>query len=285
MLSVCITTYNRASGLDRTLESLSKQTRMPDELIISDNASPDNTADIAEKWSAHFKNFKYLRNAENVGMPGNLNNAISACSGDFILNLHDADTYQPELIEKTEKLIRQHPEVGIVFWATSSNYKENRGIDRITNGRDFFLKHFFRHTSSKIWGTVLARKEVYDQLMPFDPQFKAWADVDMWMRVCLDWDIAYISDPLMELFKEEGQFRYWDWQKPLFIYQMFFLNIVRHFDDLEEREKALKRQLLQQRKRWICFMGGKLRRGNLASFARGLRYMPAYFSMPDIADQ
>ena len=105
MLSVVITTYRRPEGLDRTLTSLSIQTRMPDEVIVSDNASPDHTQEIAKKWAPSFKGFKYLRNQENIGMPGNLNNAINATSGDLIINLHDADRYYPELLEKAEAIL------------------------------------------------------------------------------------------------------------------------------------------------------------------------------------
>ena len=61
-LSVVVTTYNRSGDLDRTLESLSVQTRIPDELIISDDCSIDGTAEIITKWKERFPLLKYNRN-------------------------------------------------------------------------------------------------------------------------------------------------------------------------------------------------------------------------------
>src|SRR3954454_20595359 len=55
-VSVCITTYNRMEPLDRTLASLAEQTRLPDELIISDDCSPRDPVSVVEKWRDHFPN-------------------------------------------------------------------------------------------------------------------------------------------------------------------------------------------------------------------------------------
>lgn len=81
-VSICITTYNRDSLLDRTLASLAAQTRQPDGLVISDDCSEDGTASVAEKWRQRFLNCRYHRNSANMYMPGNLNQAISLASGE-----------------------------------------------------------------------------------------------------------------------------------------------------------------------------------------------------------
>ena len=97
-LSVCVTTYNRAQGLDRTLASLSAQTRLPDELIISDDCSPDDTAQVAARWKAKFPLLRYNCNPRNLNMPGNLNVAIGMAQGEYIANLHDADVFAPTFL-------------------------------------------------------------------------------------------------------------------------------------------------------------------------------------------
>ncbi|NEP84876.1 MAG: glycosyltransferase family 2 protein, partial [Okeania sp. SIO3B3] len=276
-------TYCRPKGLNRTLESLSKQTRMPDEVIVSDNASPDNTAEIAEKWSPHFNDFRYLRNSENIGMPGNLNNAIAATTGDLIINLHDADVYLPELLEKAEQAMIENDRVGLVFWPAKHNFHLERCIDPVTNGREFFFKHYYLQTSSKIWGTTMVRREAYDKLLPFDPRFKAWADVDMWMRICLDWKIAYLGVPLAEHFVEEGQFRFWNWKKTLLIQDMFFLNIYRHFEGNQiDQNKALNKQLWVLRRLWWRFMIGRIKHAEWQKLFEGPRYFVKYHQMPAI---
>ena len=282
-ISVALTTYNRSGGLCRTLESISKQTRLPDELIISDNASQDNTSEIAAQWAPHFKGFKYIRNPENIGMPGNLNKAISETGGDLVVNLHDADRYEPELIERCEALMAQNPSVGMIFWASDRNYMVDRQISPITDGREFFKLHYLGKTSSKIWGTAMVRREVYDKLMPFDARFNAWADVDMWMRISLDWQIGYISDPLMELYDEEGQFKVWNWEKALLIQQMFFLNICRHFEEYPaEMNSALRIQLKTLKLHWWRFVLGRIKNREWSKLFEAPRYYQPYHSYPEI---
>ncbi len=283
-ISVILVTYARSEGLDATMASLEKQTYPVDEIIICDDYSPDNTKEIGRRWEKRMPNVKYVRNDANMGMPANLNNGMQLATGDLIINLHDGDTYSPEMVERVHIAFQQEPDVGLVFWAAVDNWQEKRGIATVTPGRQFFLKHFFLSTSSKIWGTTAVRREVYNELMPFNDRFGAWADIDMWMRVCLQWDIYYISDPLMDLY-DAGPFRKWNWDKALNIQDMFFLNICRHFDCAKARRGALKKQLNIRRKQWLRFMFGRIRHRQFGSLFKGLQYMPRYFHMPAIVDE
>ena len=67
MISVVIPTYNRASSLRSTLESISKQSCNEDELeiIVIDNGSTDGTKDICTKYASVLKNFIYHLSAFN----------------------------------------------------------------------------------------------------------------------------------------------------------------------------------------------------------------------------
>lgn len=69
LLSICIPTYNRWKYLMNTLNSIIYQEEFQTgqvEIIISDNASTDNTEKIAKEYASHFKNIWYYRNAENI---------------------------------------------------------------------------------------------------------------------------------------------------------------------------------------------------------------------------
>ena len=98
-VSVCVVAYNRARQLDETLASLAAQTRPPDELIVSDDCSADDTARVGERWqrSGAFREFRFNRNSRNLGMPANLNVAVGMARGEYIANLHDGDWYAPDL--------------------------------------------------------------------------------------------------------------------------------------------------------------------------------------------
>jgi len=114
-VSVCVTTYNRATLLGHTLRSLADQTRPPDELIVSDNCSSDNTQEVVDKWKTHFRRFIYNRNTRNLYMPGNLNAGLKLATGKYVANLHDADVFDPTLLEKWERALDTYPSAGFVF--------------------------------------------------------------------------------------------------------------------------------------------------------------------------
>jgi len=71
-VSVVLTTYNRASLLRETLESILKQSYGDFELIISDDCSTDNTESICREYSQRDPRIQYYRNENNLDMPGNL---------------------------------------------------------------------------------------------------------------------------------------------------------------------------------------------------------------------
>lgn len=114
-LSVCLTHYNRPHLLGRTLESLARQTRPPDEVFVRDDASPRDPTDVARSFAGRFRHFVYHRNPANLGMPGNLNAVIGQATGDLVANLHDADVFHPTLLEKWEQALHRQPRAGLVF--------------------------------------------------------------------------------------------------------------------------------------------------------------------------
>ena len=261
-LSVCVTTYNRAALLDRTLASLAAQTRQPDELIVSDNCSGDGTALVAAKWRPAFAKFVYRRNAANLYMPGNLNSCVSAASGEYIANLHDADVFDATLLQKWEAALDRHPSAGFVFCGVSTGettdvresnprvVRLNRStvlhryprkmvylhdVEPITAGREFFERHLLHVPYSIVWGTVMARRDTYRKLLPFDSQFGLISDVDMWMRVCRHFDIAYVREPLIHLDDSPSPGRDFDWNRTEALRRMHRLNIERFYGDSPER--------------------------------------------------
>jgi len=77
-LSVILVTYNRADLLDATIDSILSQTLADFELIIADDASPDRTQQVCQRWAISDCRIRYQRRPENIGMPQNLNLGILA---------------------------------------------------------------------------------------------------------------------------------------------------------------------------------------------------------------
>jgi glycosyltransferase involved in cell wall biosynthesis len=290
-LSVVITTYRRPNGLAETLRSLAAQVRQPDEVIVSDNASGDGTAAVVKEAENKFKKLWYNENPCNLGMPANLNIGVKLATGDLIANLHDADEFCPTLLQKWEQALIDHPSAGLVFCGLDASRKGGRPgalhlyhLPAINNGRQFFQDQLLAKPGSPIWGTVMARKSVYQRHMPFDSQFRDWADVDMWMRICSTHDIAYVNEPLIILDNSKTQLRRFSWVKFVIVHRMAFVNCHRIAQGQEQLMSMLRKQM-----KWTqyCFRNhlmSRLARLEIRQFLMGLRLMSKvlpHISSPD----
>ena len=218
-ISICLTTYNRASVLTKTLDSILTQSYGDFELIVSDDYSPDETAEICREYELKDKRVKYYRNNTNLKMPGNLNAAIQKAKGEYIANLHDGDVYRPDLIAKWKTALEALPTASFVFNAyeiiavdgTKSISREP--FDGQTSPY-YVAQHYFRTFSCCVWGTVMARASAYKKAGNFNPAYGFISDVDMWLRLAHANDVAYIAEPLITVTPREPDhpFAYHSWQ-------------------------------------------------------------------------
>lgn len=91
MVSIALCTYNGEKYIEEQLESLIHQTCQPDEIIICDDQSKDNTVNIAKSLLGSWPGaWKVIINKKNLGYKKNFQKAISLCRGDIIF-LSDQD--------------------------------------------------------------------------------------------------------------------------------------------------------------------------------------------------
>ena len=117
LLSICVTTYNRAAWLDVSLKQLTKLIASYSdvvELVVCDNASSDNTEAIAAQYSG-FPGFRYFRNPVNVGMLGNLRETVHHASGRFVWILGDDDVMRLGALESVLSVILEHPTIALIY--------------------------------------------------------------------------------------------------------------------------------------------------------------------------
>ncbi|MBF05409.1 hypothetical protein CL644_01745 [bacterium] len=97
ILSICIPTFNRAGYLHDCLESIALQVCKDEsfnsqiEVVVSDNASTDETKSVVDEYKNRFTNFTYTRNEENLGFDLNILNVVRSASGEYIWYLGDDD--------------------------------------------------------------------------------------------------------------------------------------------------------------------------------------------------
>jgi glycosyltransferase involved in cell wall biosynthesis len=114
-LSVALCTFNGAAHLKAQLESVAAQTCPPDELVVSDDASTDDTPRIVEAFArvAHFP-VRLTVNEQTLGSTRNFERAISLCSGDVIALCDQDDVWLSQKLLRLEGPFSD-PAVGLAF--------------------------------------------------------------------------------------------------------------------------------------------------------------------------
>lgn len=115
-LSIAMCTYNGARHLQEQLNSIARQTRLPDELVVCDDGSSDGTPEVVQAFaaSAPFAVRLYV-NEKNLGSTSNFEKAISLCDGDIIALSDQDDVWLPQKLERLEAEFAASPDVGLVF--------------------------------------------------------------------------------------------------------------------------------------------------------------------------
>lgn len=106
--TVGITTYQRPIFLVEAIESVLAQTFTDYEVIIVDDASADNTADVVAQFAA--PNVQYLRQPTNLGVGAARNEVIKRARGPFIAFLDDDDRFDPDFLRHIYGPLRDAPE-------------------------------------------------------------------------------------------------------------------------------------------------------------------------------
>jgi glycosyltransferase involved in cell wall biosynthesis len=109
LVSVIIPTYNSSKYIKETLESILNQTYSNLEIIITDDASKDNTLDIVRGYED--ERIKILTSNKNLGISQNMNKGILASEGKYIAIMDADDWSYPYRIEKQVKLMEENPNV------------------------------------------------------------------------------------------------------------------------------------------------------------------------------
>ena len=115
-LSVALCTYNGASYLQEQLDSIAAQSRLPDELVLRDDGSTDDTVALARAFAARAPfPVRVLADGTNVGYVKNFEAAIAACTGDLVALSDQDDVWLPHKLARLEEALGDDPRALLVF--------------------------------------------------------------------------------------------------------------------------------------------------------------------------
>lgn len=195
LVSICVPTYNSAKFLKQCLDSIVTQTYANKEVIISDNASTDETVSIIQEYVKKY-GFKLNVNATNIGAGENFNKLISLANGDYIAIYHADDVYQKTIVEECAQVLDNDESIPLV--GTMGNIIAENGVafnsmrlpkhlqklNKTVYNFDQALSGLLKRGWFFATPTVMVRKKVYDRVGVFDCiSYKSCGDYAFWLKI------------------------------------------------------------------------------------------------------
>ena len=170
LVSVGMPIYNGAEFIRDALDSLLAQTFTDFEIIISDNASNDETESICREYLAKNNMIRYFRQTENKGPFANFKFVLEQATGEYFMWAAHDDRHHPDFLRLTVWPLQTEVEIGLVFTGVvSSNLISGEtlylGAPGFTRSNRKLLKYIFRLSNESphmIYG--LHRREVLSRI-------------------------------------------------------------------------------------------------------------------------
>jgi hypothetical protein len=203
-VTVVVPTFNRARLLPVAVESVLAQTYGDFRLLIADNASTDGTAEVVARYDD--PRIDYVRRPENLGITANHNLALRDVATEYCLIVSDDDVLFPQMLERTVAVLDANPRAGMVhtrFSVLGEDGAVVREVDDWTYGLDddtvepgeTFVRESMLWSCRVCVSTALLRTAALPE-PPFDQDDFPAIDFGLWLRMALDWEMAFVAEPL-----------------------------------------------------------------------------------------
>ena len=140
-VSVVIPSYNHASFINNTLDSIFRQNVAPQKLLVIDDGSQDNSATLIEKKLNDCPFTCELIVRKNKGLSATLNEALKKTEGEYFAYLGSDDLWLPDFLDNRIKLLDASPSAVLAFGYAYLINENNEIIDSSANWADFRNKN------------------------------------------------------------------------------------------------------------------------------------------------
>ena len=207
LVSIVVPAYNAERFLGDALASVCAQSHSTIEVIVCDDASTDATSDIARGTGDD--RVRYLRNERTLGGYGAMNRGVGESRGEYVAIFHADDVYDPRIVERELGFLGEHTEAGAVFCLDRFIDESGREYSRLQLPPSLARVELFdtallaesllRHKNTFLrTPSVMFRRAAFDAVGGFDQErFGIAADLDMWVRLSIEWRIGLVHEYLM----------------------------------------------------------------------------------------
>lgn len=210
-ITAVIPTFNYGRYIARAIESALGQTRPPDEIIVIDDGSTDDTAQVLARFAGSLR----VLHTPRVGVSKARNTGWRAATGELIAFLDADDCWLPTKLARQLEVLAEYPHTIAV--GCGNRVRDASGRELLTRfypnpslDRDERLRQI---ATRKAWvgssnSGALIRRAVLDRVGGFDESLSAAEDWDLWLRLAALGEIRNVHEVLTEIhFHRTGTFR------------------------------------------------------------------------------
>jgi len=256
-VSIIIPTFNRSVLLKRALESIYKQTFLDYEVIVIDDGSTDDTAQMLQ---VDFPAARYVYQ-ENKGVSSARNKGLNIAKGKWLAFLDSDDEWLAEKLEKQIAILKITPDAKIChteeIWVRNG-VRVNQMKKHKKTGGWIFLQCLPLCAMSP--SSIVIHRSVFDDVGEFDISLPACEDYDLWLRITAKYPVLYIEEPqIIKYGGHEDQLsqKYWGMDR----YRIKALQKVILENKLSPEKKQQAIGMLLKKSK--IFQQGALKRGKI----------------------
>jgi len=217
VVSVCITTCNRAGYVAEAVDSALAQSYRSLEIVVVDDASDDGTSAVLSEYTD--PRIRVFRNTRRLGQARNRNHAVATARGELVKFLDDDDVLEPDCVAEMATLFRSDPRVGLAFCRRKVLVAEGAdafaevvirkysnlhlGFDRletVTDGRAL-LTQWVDGGMRENWigepSAVMVRKDLLARSDGFSDHIRHIVDLDLWVRLMANTHVGFVDRELV----------------------------------------------------------------------------------------
>jgi glycosyltransferase involved in cell wall biosynthesis len=226
LITIGLTCFNAADTIGRAVESALRQDWPNKEVLIVDDASNDASWEVLQRLARNNPKIRIIRHSINKGLPGALNTIINEAHGEFVAMFDDDDESAPERLTAQWGRIVHYEQVNrcrlVLCYSNRNVVKDGKSVPDWMGraiGREApepqgiaVADYIFGHTWDRnvVWGmfgscTLMARRETFLSVGPFDEDFRRCAEWDMAVRAAFQGaHFIAVDQPLVIQHKTDG---------------------------------------------------------------------------------
>lgn len=195
-IAVVVPTFNRAGYLEAAIDSALAQARPPDEIVIVDDGSTDETPALLAAYGGRIRSIRQ----DNRGQAAARNRGVIEARTEWIAFLDSDDCWEPGTLTRLERAVQEFPSAGLIAMRARVVRADGTRTARVQGKRS---KGPFFTTRSILMGdaggilTPMVRRSLFVEVGGFDTTLRAAEDVDLWLRLSFRTTLVGVPERLL----------------------------------------------------------------------------------------